>query len=122
MTGKYLAFEVTPVSATGGADYLEGLPVKSAYILVNATGIEDNLFAGLVVYPNPVVSILTIENCDAVETISIMNIAGKVIQTMETNFESRLTINMETFGKGIYFLKLNADDGSSKVVRIIKVQ
>ncbi len=122
MTGKYLAFEVTPVSATGGADYLEGAPVKSAYILVNAVGIEDNLFAGLVVYPNPVVSILTIDNCDDVQKVSIMNVTGKVIQTMETNFESRITINMEAYGKGIYFLKLNADDGSSKVVRIIKVQ
>lgn len=122
MTGKYLAFEVTPVSATGGADYLVGAPVKSAYILVNATGIEDNLFAGLVIYPNPVVSILTIDNCDDVQTVSIMNVTGKVIQTMETNFESRITINMEAYGKGIYFLKLNADDDSSKVVRIIKVQ
>ncbi|MEA1898415.1 MAG: T9SS type A sorting domain-containing protein [Bacteroidota bacterium] len=122
MTGKYLAFEVTPVSATGGADYLEGLPVKSAYILVNATGIEENLFAGLVVYPNPVISMLTIDNCDDVQTISIMNVTGKLMQTMETNFESRVTINMEAYGKGIYFLKLNADDGSSRVVRIVKVQ
>lgn len=122
MTGKYLAFEVTPVSATGGADYLEGVPVKSAYVLVNATGIDDNKFAGLIVYPNPVVSILTIDNCDDVQTISVMNVTGKLMQTIDTNFESRVTINMETFGKGIYFLKLNADDGSSRVVRIVKVQ
>ncbi len=121
MTGKYLAFEVTPVSATGGADYLEGVPVKSVYILVNPTGIDDDMFAGLVVYPNPVVNTLTIDNCNDVQTISIMNVTGKVIQTMDTNFESRLSIKMGAYENGIYFLKLNAEDGSTRVIRIVKV-
>ena len=120
--GKYVAFEVTPVSATGGDDYLVGDPVMSDWVRIIPTGVDAFTMDKIAVYPNPVRDQLTIENAEGLEQVTLIDITGKVMQQIDTRSGSLVTIPMEAYRDGIYYLKLQGGDAVSRVVKIVKVQ
>jgi len=122
MRNKYVAFEVTPATATGGVDYLVGVPVMSEFVQISTVGTEPDHAATLEAYPNPVSTLLTVDNCGNYSTITIVDVSGKVQLHMETLNESRVELNMEEFNKGVYFLRLTTNEGETEVLRIVKVQ
>ncbi len=122
MTGKFVAFEVIPVSATGGADYLVGEPALSAFVAVRGVGIETDHAAVVDVYPNPFTSVLTVENCASFEAITVIDITGREQQQVKTLGESSVELNMEGFQNGVYFLKLSGAEGQSEILRVVKAQ
>jgi hypothetical protein len=119
---QYVAFEVTPVTATGGLNYLVGEPVMSDFVQVSTVGTGLIKTGSVGVYPNPVATMLTVDNCGSYETIDVVDITGKVQQTVETSGASRIELNMEAYQKGVYFLKLIGAEGQTEVVRIVKAQ
>lgn len=122
MLGKFVGFEITPVSATGGEDYLIGEPAMSAFVVVNGVGIET-ASAGLVdAYPNPFEDVLTLKNCASFETIAVIDITGREQQRVETLGESSVELNMEGFQNGVYFLRLTDAEGHSEILRVVKAQ
>ncbi|MEN8156770.1 MAG: T9SS type A sorting domain-containing protein [Bacteroidota bacterium] len=122
MGGKFIAFEVTPVSATGGADYLVGAPAISDFVYIVGVGIESRFEGEVMTYPNPFTNMLTVENCGAYERIAVLDMTGRIQQTVETQGASRIEMNMEDLNHGVYFLQLTDTDGESDVIRIIKTQ
>ena len=117
-----MAFEVTPATATGGLDFLVGDPVLSDFVQISTVGTGLIESVSLYVYPNPVANMLTVDNCSSYETIAVIDITGKVQQTVETCGESSIELNMEGYPMGVYFLKLIGAEGQSEVVRIVKAQ
>jgi hypothetical protein len=99
-----------------------GLPPN--YLPINAeegtaSTEEINLLSdNFIIYPNPIKSILKIENTSSSEisSIEIFNMLGKKVKSKETNFN---VINISKFSKGIYFLKIKTDKGSV-IKKIIK--
>ena len=91
---QYVAFEVTPATATGGLDFLVGDPVLSDFVQISTVGTGLIESVSLYVYPNPVANMLTVDNCSSYETIAVIDITGKVQQTVETCGESSIELNM----------------------------
>ncbi|MEN8226905.1 MAG: T9SS type A sorting domain-containing protein [Bacteroidota bacterium] len=122
MREKYVAFEVTPATATGGMNYLVGEPVMSEFVQISTVGIGLDQSLNVNVYPNPFANTLTIDNCSSFETIAVIDITGRVQQSVKTLGENRIELNMEGCQKGVYFLKLTTVESKTEVVRIVKAQ
>ncbi len=118
MENKYISFEVTPVSVTGGDNYLVGEPVMSEYKI--ATDIEETFAGNLNVYPNPVNDVLTIDNCTEVTTIKVFDITGRVLSVLQNSGNNKLNIDVSSWNSGVFLIQLSNDKGQTKVERIIK--
>lgn len=85
------------------------------------SGIEDLMETGLSVFPNPAIDFINIKLSGIKvneTTISLMDITGKVILQKEINVNNT-KIDISTFNKGVYLLKLQ-QDGQSLIKKIIK--
>jgi hypothetical protein len=67
-----------------------------------------------VVYPNPATSHLTIKTDDAIQTVTIYNSLGALVQTEKTN-----EFSVEQLSSGIYILKIKTEKGTA-ITRFIK--
>lgn len=77
--------------------------------------VEENQLREIVVFPNPVKSILFIEGSEKIKNISITNLLGQnVLQIPATN-----EIDLSFLNNGVYILELS-DNISTKVQKIIK--
>ena len=78
----------------------------------NSVGIEETIYTNAVnIYPNPSNGIITIEAADAVNEIMIYNALGALVYK---NKPSQLinTIDLKSFGEGIYFVNVRLGDNS----------
>lgn len=80
----------------------------------------DELSSSLNVYPNPVNDKLYIETEVKIENVAIYTITGVMVgqQTTE-NGQQTLTIDLSGLNSGIYFVKINSDNGQI-VKKIVK--
>lgn len=122
MVGKFVAFEVTPVSATGGADYLVGEPAVSAWmeIVEPTNGLDASLAESISMYPNPVKDVLTITNAAEIKSVSVIDLTGKVILNLENNMDDEIKLPVSELKNGMYFIKVISVEGSNAVKSIIK--
>ena len=84
---------------------------------VNALNIPE--FSTYTIFPNPVKTILTIENKSQIpiQNLEVYNTAG---QMLESHSEPLNTVDFSDFAVGIYFLKINTVDGKSLTQKIVK--
>ena len=75
-----------------------------------------NAFSQLSIYPNPVKDNLNLKVTSAIQTIlnySIISMNGQTIQSEKVNASSlKKSINTADFDAGIYFVKINTNQGS----------
>ena len=93
------------VSSTTRSEEKSVLKVKDyidTKIFTNINSLEKN---NINIYPNPTNHFITIEG-DNLTYIEITNITGQIITKKEVN-TNRLTIDLSTYSKGIYFIKIN---------------
>jgi mannan endo-1,4-beta-mannosidase len=69
------------------------------------------------IYPNPGTEIITISNSEYIDNISILDVSGKLIFSKSGNTE---TLDISTLKSGIYFLKVETNISSFKVLKLIK--
>jgi hypothetical protein len=81
-------------------------------------GIQD-LDLNNMVYPNPVIDFLNIENSTDLESVVIFDLKGKVIAKYSTLELQQGRIDMRNFTSGYYLVQLNSSQ-SSKIVHLIK--
>jgi arabinogalactan endo-1,4-beta-galactosidase len=64
----------------------------------------------IIIYPNPVKTLLktNLNNNDAIKSIQITNLVGKIIRTIY-NAQSMKTINLSDLANGLYILKTNTN-------------
>jgi len=87
-------------------------------IHVRVLGINDEEDEKLSIFPNPVVSKLTISSPIKIDKINISNISGKKI--LERNVHSdEININMSDYKNGMYFIQIESD-AKKNTYRIIK--
>ncbi|NEM96089.1 T9SS type A sorting domain-containing protein [Pontibacter burrus] len=65
------------------------------------TGIADEHYAGLKLYPNPASQYLSISSDKLIESVSLVNSQGKVVLT-KRNRSMQLQLNTETYAPGVY--------------------
>ncbi len=119
---KYVGFEVIPVSATGGDAYLEGLAVISDFVLITDVSVGLNGIDHSMIYPNPVADMLTISSSTLINSLSLVDITGKVLMRMDNLNETEIQLSMESYEAGIYYLNVRNENGQSKVHSFVKTQ
>ena len=72
------------------------------------------------VYPNPTSENLTIEVASGgLKIIDITNATGQIIQTIQSDLNA-ITIPASTLAKGMYFIRLTSNDGTSQKSFVVK--
>lgn len=69
------------------------------------------------IYPNPFVDLINIVKIENVRAISIIDISGKLVKTVD---KPSSQLYVKELNPGLYILKLEMKDGSQKVTKIIK--
>ncbi|WP_395042897.1 T9SS type A sorting domain-containing protein [Flavobacterium sp.] len=77
-----------------------------------------NLDESIVLYPNPVNSIININCKNSIKTIELYDVQGRILQTILEN-DNTSTIDITNKSNGIYFVKITTEIGS-KVEKVVK--
>jgi hypothetical protein len=116
--GKYLAFEVTPVTV----DSVAGLSVLAwSSMPVMGVGIPENSAILAHLYPNPAIDMLTIEFLKPVRNLELFDMTGKTV--FHKSVDPRTTnigISVRDFDPGIYFLIITDQSNRNWLYRVIK--
>ena len=117
LIGKYLVFEVTPVTT----DSIVGLPVQAwSPARIFGVGINEKDFPFARIYPNPVQDVMKIEFLRPVKLIEIMNILGQQVFYSRIDRQDKIHVDVQSLHKGIYILKLIDFENSARLYKFIK--
>ncbi len=84
----------------------------------NLTVSQQNIDASILVYPNPTISIVTIENQNSIKMVQLFDVYGRLLQTNLTD-TNKTFLDITERLNGVYFVKITSDQGS-KVERVVK--
>ena len=103
--GQFATDGTTADTAVRSAIYLDNIYFwKTPTLSVN-----NNNFANLNVYPNPVSNVLTISADIVIDNLQVYNILGKEVLNM--NIDNRNTsVDVPNLNSGVYILKYSSDD------------
>jgi hypothetical protein len=126
---EYLDKTPWPEAADGDGFYLELIAVNSDNSLASnwmasssdvlSTNVFHNSEVDFTVYPNPVKEKLMITSKQTIQKISIFNLLGQQVKTLQVNFKSG-EINIGKLNKGVYFLNLQLINGARISTKIFK--
>ncbi|WP_343608022.1 T9SS type A sorting domain-containing protein [Chryseobacterium oranimense] len=68
-------------------------------------------------YPNPFADVLNISDISKVKSVSIVDVAGRVVKTIENPSS---TLQLGDLKQGLYLVTLNMKDGSKQTIKAIK--
>ncbi|WP_396195206.1 T9SS type A sorting domain-containing protein [Flavobacterium sp.] len=88
------------------------------YSFVNSLSTQDFSLSTVKIYPNPAVSHWTIQSEQVIDKTELIDITGKIVQTVVPN-QTDFTIDASNLASGIYYLKLTSAL-NSMVQKIIK--
>jgi arabinogalactan endo-1,4-beta-galactosidase len=111
--GEYYDVSVELWTAGWGAKLGTSLSPKLTIAAAGSLGVEKkNIDNGLVLYPNPVSSILSFKNTNGVtiKSLQITDILGKTVYSKE-NALNQNTIDVSNLSSGIYILSVQSGDG-----------
>ncbi len=89
---------------------------KLAWYKNNTLGISENQIANYIIYPNPTNGILYIESNLPFSQISVFNLLGQSIETVQNTHQ----IDLSKVEAGVYFLKIEGENGNSQTHKIVK--
>jgi hypothetical protein len=92
----------------------------NATITVEDVSIEENIKElELTIYPNPTAEVINLKSDQVIESLIITDLNGKVV-IIQNNIDSKvISLNLYELKKGIYFVKINANNSQS-IKKIIK--
>jgi len=114
------AFVFNPQTETEDTIYLDNFSFSEVLsVAQNRKSIENKI----ILYPNPIQQsnqiVIDLESDGLINTVEIMSIDGKNIETILINSKKAL-INMSQYSKGIYLAKIVMDNNTSQTRRITK--
>jgi uncharacterized protein YjdB len=87
----------------------DGAKTATCEVSVGNTGINQNDLAKLLLYPNPVIDELRIENAGSINRIEISNAIGQRLKSINLRSD-HVTISTSDLSPGVYFIKLMKDE------------
>jgi hypothetical protein len=117
VNSKKFDVKLTVISPSGCVDSLSQVGIIS--VINNVTGIEPNKAVTFSYYPNPVKETLFLESDEIIKTVKILNINGKMIQSLTFDNEI-VSVDFSPLKSGIYLLEINGLKDSKKNIKIIK--
>ncbi len=97
-----------------------GETVAHSFEVSGLLSLEENTVQNIKVYPNPVKDILNINSEVIITKACLTSVIGKSIFSLENLKEGIQTINTSNLTNGVYFLKLESSDSTSKVFKLVK--
>ncbi|PCJ00453.1 MAG: hypothetical protein COB15_02795 [Flavobacteriales bacterium] len=105
---KVVSSAAIPCRSTGGPSWSIQM-TQTATVTVTSTGINEQTAAtSFSVYPNPTSYQITIDTEENIETIKIIDVTGKIVETKRL---TNTTINVAHLIKGLYILEIKTDNG-----------
>jgi hypothetical protein len=100
-------------------------PSSNGNVLMSAEEVTTSVSSlkkssDLAVYPNPVSDRLNISNSSGLKMITISDILGKTVISINANQSSIQTIDLSTLHSGIYFVKAVSNENTITTRKIIK--
>jgi uncharacterized repeat protein (TIGR01451 family) len=79
--------------------------------LTTSVGMTENVSEGIILYPNPAQSQLTVYSRQyTMSSIEILNSMGQQVYVLKADKSKRETIGVENFAKGIYIVKITLEN------------
>ncbi len=100
---------------------LNGLIDTSACITVTNVGVDDVMFQGISVYPNPVNDKLFIRSTNILKgaRLQILNATGQVVYRKENLTGVNFEVDMKKYSSGLYIIELSKE-GSRQRIKVLK--
>lgn len=104
---------------TAGTAYISGN--IQALGLLNVLSVKNNLLTSVKAYPNPTSEKLFIDFGKNFKDINLVisDISGKTISTKQFSSRKSLDINLNSFAKGFYFVKITTEDKTA-ILKVLK--
>ncbi|WP_157158222.1 T9SS type A sorting domain-containing protein [Chryseobacterium populi] len=103
-------------NAGGGNDGQFQISAYDASLQLGTSEVSNNKNS-IKVYPNPFTDVLNISKADLVKSVSVSDVAGRLVKTI-SNPSSAL--QLENLKQGMYLVTLEMKDGSKQTVKVIK--
>ncbi len=88
--------------------------------VVEFTGLGDDLSkTSISIFPNPGNGLFTVTSESAINSVKVMDILGKVVYDQQSMSKTKTELDLTRFEKGIYFIRLETEDGRSGVQKVI---
>ena len=94
--------------------YVDDISITQSSLATSETALAKN---NLKVSPNPFADILNISDVSNVKSISVMDIAGRLVKTFD---KPESTLHLGGLNAGMYLVVLNMKDGSKQTIKAIK--
>jgi len=111
-----------------GADFSNGFTIGGLNQLYNGnlvetctTNVEDEQLQDVKVFPNPFQQEITVELSDVTKHITIFNSTGKLFYQSGINSNKTTTINTNNYPKGVYFIRIENENGFTVTRKIMKL-
>lgn len=90
----------------------------ASYSTSCSLGIDEKAFENLLIYPNPVINTLHIDNL-LLDNVKLYDVAGKLVKSNSFNgFTATNTVDLSGIGSGIYYIYLQSN-GLTTVRKIV---
>lgn len=87
--------------------------------LTNNTGIVSEVENTVCIYPNPAFETINLSSEDVIHEISIINVAGAILNTYNCN-SNNLKIDISEYHSGYYIVTVNTNKGKAVYPLIVK--
>ncbi len=94
--------------------YVDDISVNNANLATSEVSANKNT---VLAYPNPFTDVLNISDIKNVKSVSVMDIAGRLIKNIE---KPSSTLHLGDLKEGLYLVVLNMNDGSKQTIKAIK--
>lgn len=103
---------------SGYDDQMEGaFTIKISKEILGTSEVSPKKKNEIRAYPNPFAEVLNIEKADQVKSVSVLDISGKLLKTIESPSS---VLYLGDLKQGMYIVVLNMKDGSKQTVKAIK--
>ncbi|NVN95135.1 MAG: T9SS type A sorting domain-containing protein [Bacteroidetes bacterium] len=121
-TSIYLRWLMTSnLDANGGTVAATGISKIDDIIITatSTTGVEETIFANTIaIYPNPSNGVINVDAVDFVNEINVYNTLGSLVYHSKPS-TLKNSIDLSSFGKGIYFMNVRYDDNSYYTGKVV---
>ena len=109
-------WQVVPENAGGSA---VDCPVWSFTTSANVLSVKDIQLSAIVVSPNPVKDMITINSPVGFDSVEVFNQLGQLVLKSSSDLMNNNRLDLSALNPGMYLMQINADN-KSKTVNIIK--
>lgn len=109
--------------ANNGELYIAGRNSGNVFHIVDPNlSVDEVAKSSFKMYPNPVDDVLVFETTTAVraiETVTIYDLQGKVVKTIETSSSNRIEINTKNIASGLYLAEISSGTTDKEIKKLI---